>query len=190
MTYYIRLVVICFVAGLFVLGGWYYEPVAVPVVPAIVMTELVLRADVVLASKLAVIEKEAIASYEIYRSYGCPFDLAYRTAERATYFKIPVQIVSAVVIVESKCRSYAVSPAGAVGLMQIMPRQHNTSRSALLDAQTNLNVGIRLLAGLIGKYGIHDGLHHYLGMGVDDGNITGDDYAAKVMKLANSKRTE
>ncbi len=67
-------------------------------------------------------------------------------------------LVHAVVRAESGYNAHAVSPAGAVGLMQIMPATGADygvgSADALFDAPTNIRVGTRHLQRLIGRYGI------------------------------------
>ena len=67
-------------------------------------------------------------------------------------------LVHAVVRAESGYNAHAVSPAGAVGLMQIMPATGADygvgSADALFDAPTNVRVGTRHLRRLIGRYGI------------------------------------
>jgi|SRR5665213_60630 len=188
--YYARCFATGVIASLSLLGIWYYSPIPKPrVIPMKVVPELVVRADVELKQKISAIEKEVVASYNIYSTHrGCSRELAYSTARNAILFKVPAQLISAVVIVESGCKSGIVSPSGAVGEMQVMPKMHNASRSVLMNREKNLEVGTRLLAGLIHKYGIHDGLHHYLGMGTDDGNMTGDDYASRVMQIAKRRK--
>jgi hypothetical protein len=67
-------------------------------------------------------------------------------------------LVHAVVRAESAYNAHAVSPAGAVGLMQLMPETaadygvHEVS--ALFDAETNMRVGTRHLKKLVSRYGI------------------------------------
>jgi hypothetical protein len=67
-------------------------------------------------------------------------------------------LVHAVVRAESGYNAHAVSPAGAVGLMQIMPATAGDygvgSVDELFDAQTNVRVGTRHLKHLVRQYGI------------------------------------
>jgi hypothetical protein len=67
-------------------------------------------------------------------------------------------LVHAVVRAESGYNAHAVSPAGAVGLMQIMPATAADygvgSVAALFDANTNVRIGTRHLKRLVSRYGI------------------------------------
>jgi hypothetical protein len=73
-------------------------------------------------------------------------------------YNLEQDLVHAVVRAESAYNAHAVSPAGAVGLMQIMPATAADygvgSVDDLFDAQTNVRVGTRHLKRLIGQYGI------------------------------------
>ncbi len=74
-------------------------------------------------------------------------------------------LVHAVVRAESGYNAHAVSPAGAVGLMQIMPATGADygvgSADALFDAPTNIRVGTRHLQRLIGRYGVGKAIMAY-----------------------------
>ena len=74
-------------------------------------------------------------------------------------------LVHAVVRAESGYNAHAVSSAGAVGLMQIMPATGADygvgSVDALFDAPTNIRVGTRHLQRLIGRYGIGKAIMAY-----------------------------
>lgn len=70
----------------------------------------------------------------------------HRQADRAG---INPQLVLAVIQVESRFKRFAISPAGARGLMQIMPfwkRTIGRSRDNLFQMQTNLRYGCTILA--------------------------------------------
>lgn len=66
-------------------------------------------------------------------------------------------LVRAVVAAESNYNAHAVSRAGAVGLMQLMPATAAdygvSSAQALFDVETNLRTGTRHLKRLLRKYG-------------------------------------
>jgi soluble lytic murein transglycosylase-like protein len=77
-------------------------------------------------------------------------------------------LVAAVMLQESGGNPDAISSSGAVGLLQVMPRDgraaafmcpngpcfsNRPSTEELLDPNTNLAYGTRMLAGLIGRYG-------------------------------------
>lgn len=60
---------------------------------------------------------------------------------------IPPNLVMAIIQVESGGDAKAVGDHGEIGLMQIMPgNAKGTSRQALFDPETNIRVGISLLA--------------------------------------------
>jgi hypothetical protein len=81
--------------------------------------------------------------------------LIARTAKR---YGVERDLVHSVVRAESAYNAHAVSPVGAIGLMQIMPATGADygvgSVDALFDAQTNIRVGVRHLKRLVGRYGI------------------------------------
>jgi soluble lytic murein transglycosylase-like protein len=69
------------------------------------------------------------------------------------HYRVPVPLVRAVVERESNWRPCAVSPKGAVGLMQLMPM---TARNLRVSDRCNINQnvsgGVRYLAWLIQKF--------------------------------------
>lgn len=77
-------------------------------------------------------------------------------------YVIPVELVLAMIEVESNYKSDAVSKAGAKGLMQVIPEQHEDRMIKLncpdlLDPYQNVTVGMNYLSELIDKY---DGNFH------------------------------
>ena len=83
--------------------------------------------------------------------------------EAAMQHGVDIELLKAVIAVESGFNARAVSPRGAVGLMQITPEtadryatKHETARPAaerLLDARTNVLTGARMLADLTRRFG-------------------------------------
>ena len=79
---------------------------------------------------------------------------------------VDVELLKAIITVESGFNTKAVSPRGAIGLMQITPETADRYASGaeakrpaaqrLLDARTNLRTGARMLADLIRRYGSID----------------------------------
>ena len=88
--------------------------------------------------------------------------LITRYAER---YGLENDLVHAVVRAESGYNAHAVSSAGAVGLMQIMPATGADygvgSVDALFDAPTNIRIGTRHLQRLVGRYGIGKAIMAY-----------------------------
>lgn len=81
--------------------------------------------------------------------------LVERTAKR---YGVEIDLVDALVVAESGYNPRAVSPVGAVGLMQVMPETAAdygvNSVDALFDPQTNVRTGVRHLKRLLGQFGI------------------------------------
>lgn len=76
-------------------------------------------------------------------------------AATATIYPVPKALVIAVIASESGFRPRAVSPAGARGLMQLMPytaRRVGISESELFNPRLNILGGVRLLAVLLRHY--------------------------------------
>lgn len=64
------------------------------------------------------------------------------------------QIVLSLITVESRFNPYAISPVGALGIMQIMPfwqKQIGTSSQSLLDVRTNIRYGCTILRYYLDK---------------------------------------
>ena len=77
----------------------------------------------------------------------------YYVSVYARHFHVPVPLVRAIVERESNWRTCAVSPKGAVGLMQLMPA--TAERLGVKDrcnVQQNVSGGIRYLAWLMGLF--------------------------------------
>ncbi|MFA5122877.1 transglycosylase SLT domain-containing protein [Zavarzinia sp.] len=90
-------------------------------------------------------------------------------------------LARAVAKVESGFRSNALSPAGARGIMQIMPAtargELGLDPDTLWDARVNIRAGVRYLGSLIDRYGSVDiALSHYNG-----GSAVGPPGRAKVI---------
>ena len=75
--------------------------------------------------------------------------------EAAALHRVDVELLKAVIAVESRFDARALSPRGAVGLMQLMPASVDATTEALFDPRTNVMAGARLLARLIRR---HDGI--------------------------------
>lgn len=77
----------------------------------------------------------------------------------AARFDLPADLIEAVIAVESGGRTGAVSPAGAMGLMQLMPGTWTALRSRLglgadpFDPADNILAGAAYLRELLDRYG-------------------------------------
>ncbi len=104
----------------------------------------------------------------------------------ASRAQLPPQLVLALIQVESKFDPYAVSHAGAVGLMQIMPfwlKLIGRPDDSLVHAKTNLRMGCTILKYYLGKsHGdIREALQRY------NGATVGIDYSDSVLKALSRK---
>ena len=71
-------------------------------------------------------------------------------------YRVPYDIVKAVIHTESSWKHKAVSESGAVGLMQVKPStslsEFNTPGTELYDPYVNITVGVKYLAKLHGRF--------------------------------------
>ncbi len=97
--------------------------------------------------------------------------------ETAQQYRLDPNFIAAVMLQESGGNAQAYSSSGAVGLMQVMPRdgiaqtflcdgqpcfRNRPSMQELFDPAYNIAYGTRMLAGLIEKYGSQqEALYHY-----------------------------
>ena len=107
-------------------------------------------------------------------------------------------LIASVMLQESGGQSQVISSSGAVGLMQVMPRdgtaasfvcingpcfQNRPSILALIDPEFNIIYGSRFLAGLVSQHGsLRAALRAYGPMDV------GFSYADKVLAIYNARR--
>jgi soluble lytic murein transglycosylase-like protein len=105
-------------------------------------------------------------------------------------------LIAAIIEIESGGNAQAYSPSGAVGLMQIMPRDgiaagfmcgsgscfsSRPSTGELMNPETNIAYGARMLAGLVQRKGsVRDALFSYGPMNV------GYSYADRVLQIYQS----
>jgi Transglycosylase SLT domain len=141
-----------------------------------------------LIKKIAEAEEVAIRVYEAHGCYN--YDLAHLTALKSVEHGVPVRLLAGLIFVESSCNSYARSDRHACGLMQVNSKVWHVSCADLMEPETGIEIGTRIFASYKSRWGLRGGLHHYLGMGTDDGNITGDEYANKVLMAAGYRQPE
>ena len=115
--------------------------------------------------------------------------------------RVRPELALAVARVESGFNAQAVSPKGAIGVMQIMPKTaasvFGVERSRLFDAQLNIRLGVQFLDSLLHRYrGREDlALSHYNG-GSKVGKWPNSrvipytrSYVSKVLRLADDNDT-
>lgn len=127
--------------------------------------------------------------YRVSREALQPIFLAAQHA--ALEHRIDPLLVVAVIGVESGFNPFSESSAGALGLMQVIPRFHHAKlppgedRSAFLDPVTNVRVGTRVLEEAVRRQGgLVEGLQQFGGARNDEERS----YASRV--LAEKERLE
>lgn len=114
---------------------------------------IILSATIVGCSPLGggSLQKRAIKlSVGLQKAYNVPADTSYRLSpaiiQSAEQNQIDPLLLAALIRQESSFRSTAVSPAGAVGLTQVMPKYwQDTCGSDLYDENTNISCGAYIL---------------------------------------------
>ena len=86
-----------------------------------------------------------------HRNTSKPRDLAVRLAANQT--NMDYRLIQAVIHVESAGDPNAVSPAGAIGLMQIMPETASDLRINPHDPQENIIGGAKYLSQMLKRFG-------------------------------------
>ncbi len=89
--------------------------------------------------------------------------LSVAIAAESSRAELPIQLVLAVIQIESSGYNFAVSPAGAIGLMQLLPSTAEgvarriglrwVGPAMLFDPVSNVQLGILYLRELIDRYG-------------------------------------
>jgi soluble lytic murein transglycosylase-like protein len=80
-------------------------------------------------------------------------DLAKRVLVNAERWRLDATMLVAIVTVESRWHTHALSSAGAIGLGQLMPTTAALLRVNPHDPAQNLSGAARYLRGLVGRYG-------------------------------------
>jgi soluble lytic murein transglycosylase-like protein len=72
-------------------------------------------------------------------------EIYYIVKTESNKYKIDKNIIFAIINSESRGNRYAVSIAGALGLMQVMPYHVTERKEVLFDATKNIKTGVRVL---------------------------------------------
>lgn len=99
-------------------------------------------------------------------------------------YDLSARLVMAMIIVESHGKVNAVSPKGAIGLMQVMPwwKEELCIMEDLFGIEANIKAGCHILANNISKWGYKEGIMRYY-----RGNRQSDErYFLKVQKALRS----
>jgi soluble lytic murein transglycosylase-like protein len=86
-----------------------------------------------------------------------PLELADAAADK---YGLPRVLLRSMMAAESDFEAQAVSPKGAIGLMQLMPSTAQDLGADPYDPAQNVDAAARYLSGLLDKY--HGGLRHAL----------------------------
>lgn len=118
-------------------------------------------------------------------------------------YEIPVELVLAVIETESSYKADAISKAGAVGMMQVIPESHyprmiRLNCTDLFDPYQNITVGMDFLSELIEKYNgnTHKALtaYNHGEKGANDkffsNGIYQSDYSRKVLEMTEKIKGE
>lgn len=102
-------------------------------------------------------EAKAIATKAVFYDAPIDIELLDHIQGLCADYEIPVELVLAVIEVESNYKADAVSVAGAIGIMQVIPEHHKPRMNRLkctdlFNPQQNVMVGMDFLAELIEKY--------------------------------------
>lgn len=104
----------------------------------------------------------------------------------AEQYGVPAELIAAIMAVESSGDPKAVSPAGAQGLMQIMPEQLTrlgVPEELWQDPKANIEAGARYLAETLDAGGsMEQAAARYFGSGCDVGGVCTGGYIDRVMK--------
>ncbi len=98
---------------------------------------------------------------EKYTDYDLTRELAEQIYDVAQANEIDPEIAFGLVRAESSFRNTSMSPVGAIGLTQLMPRtaagiEPGVTRTQLKEPATNLRIGFKYLRSLLDKYGETD----------------------------------
>ena len=118
---------------------------------------------------------------QVLAAYNCGSDYSGFVVEHALVLGVSPRLVAATIAIESSCRSRIVSDAGAIGLMQIMPKIWKVDGD-LRDPEVNIAAGTRILAEQVHRYGKREGLKRYYG--ITEGSTASDEYADKILAMA------
>jgi hypothetical protein len=145
----------------------------------------------------------AISAPPISSSAAFPF--AAFIAEASQRFAIPTNWIRAVIWIESGARAYAISPKGAMGLMQIMPKTYARLRTRYhlgpnpYDPRDNILAGVAYLREMQDRFGSPgflagynagpDRYEHHLATGRPLPLET-QDYVAMLMPMIEGQRVE
>ncbi len=111
--------------------------------------------------------------------YATALSYAYKIYECSDE-TVGFEILSALIVVESRADHRAVSRRGALGLTQVMPGVWNHDYQTLMNPYNNIEIGASILKSYIALHGLQGGLSAYK----SGSRYAGLEYARKVEKIA------
>lgn len=169
------------ITGYLVLGValHFQQPAPPSPIKLVPVTEAQIKEGVKHERKTREIAKAIAAARLVYRRNHISDKYAEITGKTAVEVGVSSRLLAAVITVESGGNPNAVSGRDSIGLMQVNPRVWG-HRKELKDPARNLQIGARILAGYIARYGMVEGLHHYNGYS----EVHGHEYVNKVLTTA------
>jgi soluble lytic murein transglycosylase-like protein len=115
-------------------------------------------------TKLVPIERSRlfIRTNKILTKYHCS-SLTHVVFNESMANQLNPPLVASIIVTESSCKSAAVSPIGAIGLMQVRPEIWKIPVRNLKNPWYNISIGTRILHQYISRYGFKKGLDKYSG---------------------------
>lgn len=127
--------------------------------------------------------RKAVAAVRmVYRRNHVSEKYADAAARAAISAGISPRLVAAVVTIESHGNTNAKDGCGSFGLMQVNSKIWG-HRKELTDPEKNLQIGSRILASYVHRFGLIEGLHHYNGYS----EVHGHEYVNKVLAAGGLK---
>lgn len=158
-----------------------------PKIHAAPFTEAYLNDQILAQAKQSQYDAAEETASRIFKQNCGDDEYAELVAHASVDKKLPVRIVSALIVVESTCRANVTSSEGAVGLMQVSVRTWHVPADWLKDPEYNIRKGTDILASYTAAHGIREGLHRYNGLGVGCDACDGQ-YPDKVLLIAGYRQ--
>lgn len=149
-------------AALAIIAGWGLVNTQAPLDKSVNVRAQKLSPERILHEAKVAAARRSVES--VLRTYGCSDRVLDSVSRAAVDYRVSPRLVAATVAVESGCRENVVSPAGAIGLMQVEPQIWHVSKERLRDPEINIRTGTRILSGHIRAYGQKEGLRRYFGI--------------------------
>jgi soluble lytic murein transglycosylase-like protein len=156
-----------------------------PALPQLVSWDVYAASPAVDAKKTAVIEK-MLEDHRVYREHLSR--VAQAIVVSSNKYMVDPRLVASIVIVESSADPFAVSDAGAVGIMQIhlgtwgdLADRENIK---LFKIEDNVDLGVRILRDYIKGSDVWEGVARYRGKtDSPESQATAAEYVQKVQRI-------